>query len=373
MKEINISRILVTKRREKAITQDELAAYIGVTKASVSKWETGQSYPDITYLPQLATYFNISIDDLMGYAPQMTKEHIKALYHELASKFATQPFDDVLSECRDIIKKYYSCFPLLLQMAVLLINHHMLTPNEALQKDILDEVIDLCERVKTESDDIWLSRESVAVEGSCYLIMGQSGKVLDLFGEDIRPISQDTEMVAQAYQIMGNTEKAKEVVQISMYQHLLYLMGMTTFHLSLNADDMEKVDEILTRALGITTLFKLDQLHPNTMAQLYYTAADIYCRADRKEPALNMLQRYTDLCISNFFPYSLHGDDYFDSIGDWFEEFDLGTSAPRSESVIRDSMLQMVISNPAFACLSDSPEYQVIIKKLKSVSKRQTA
>jgi transcriptional regulator with XRE-family HTH domain len=66
MKEINLASVIVAKRREKGITQDELAAYIGVSKASVSKWETGQSYPDITFLPQLAAYFNISIDELMG-------------------------------------------------------------------------------------------------------------------------------------------------------------------------------------------------------------------------------------------------------------------------------------------------------------------
>ncbi|WP_312648674.1 helix-turn-helix domain-containing protein [Aminipila sp.] len=59
MKEINIARKLIEKRKEKAITQEELAAYVGVSKASVSKWETEQSYPDITFLPQLAAYFNI--------------------------------------------------------------------------------------------------------------------------------------------------------------------------------------------------------------------------------------------------------------------------------------------------------------------------
>jgi transcriptional regulator with XRE-family HTH domain len=43
MKEINIAKTIVSKRREKGITQDELAEYIGVSKASVSKWETGGS------------------------------------------------------------------------------------------------------------------------------------------------------------------------------------------------------------------------------------------------------------------------------------------------------------------------------------------
>lgn len=52
MKEINIAKTLVVKRKEKGITQEELAKYIGVSKASISKWGTGQSYPDITFLPQ---------------------------------------------------------------------------------------------------------------------------------------------------------------------------------------------------------------------------------------------------------------------------------------------------------------------------------
>ncbi len=60
IKDINISKIIANHRREKGLTQDQLAAYMGVSKASVSKWETGQSYPDITFLPQLATYFNIA-------------------------------------------------------------------------------------------------------------------------------------------------------------------------------------------------------------------------------------------------------------------------------------------------------------------------
>lgn len=114
IKDINISKIIANHRREKGLTQDQLAAYMGVSKASVSKWETGQSYPDITFLPQLATYFNISIDTLMGYTPQLTKEDIRNLYHRLSSDFSKKSFEEVLKECREIIKKYYSCFPLLM-------------------------------------------------------------------------------------------------------------------------------------------------------------------------------------------------------------------------------------------------------------------
>ena len=43
MKKINLSRVLVENRHKRGITQDKLAEYMGVSKAAVSKWETGVS------------------------------------------------------------------------------------------------------------------------------------------------------------------------------------------------------------------------------------------------------------------------------------------------------------------------------------------
>lgn len=47
---IHLSDNIIRLRRKKGITQEELARFIGVTKASVSKWETGISMPDILLL-----------------------------------------------------------------------------------------------------------------------------------------------------------------------------------------------------------------------------------------------------------------------------------------------------------------------------------
>lgn len=58
----NIKRI----RRERDLTQEEVAAHLGISFQSISKWERGDGYPDITMLPVLANYFKISIDELLG-------------------------------------------------------------------------------------------------------------------------------------------------------------------------------------------------------------------------------------------------------------------------------------------------------------------
>lgn len=58
----NIKRI----RLERNLTQEEVAAHLGISFQSVSKWERGDGYPDITILPALSNYFGISIDELLG-------------------------------------------------------------------------------------------------------------------------------------------------------------------------------------------------------------------------------------------------------------------------------------------------------------------
>lgn len=74
---LKIGENILQKRKERGITQEELAEFMMVTKASVSKWETGQSYPDILLLPKLATFFNISVDELIGYDPDLSSAQIQ--------------------------------------------------------------------------------------------------------------------------------------------------------------------------------------------------------------------------------------------------------------------------------------------------------
>ena len=63
---LHLSENLRLCRLEKDMTQEELAECLGVTPQSVSKWERGETYPDITLLPALANVFDTGIDFLMG-------------------------------------------------------------------------------------------------------------------------------------------------------------------------------------------------------------------------------------------------------------------------------------------------------------------
>lgn len=58
----NIKRL----RRERDLTQEEMASHLGISFQSISKWERGEGYPDITMLLPLANYFDVTLDELVG-------------------------------------------------------------------------------------------------------------------------------------------------------------------------------------------------------------------------------------------------------------------------------------------------------------------
>lgn len=62
---LNISENIAVLRKQAGITQEELASKLNISNQAVSKWESGKCYPDIEVLPKLASFFGVSIDELL--------------------------------------------------------------------------------------------------------------------------------------------------------------------------------------------------------------------------------------------------------------------------------------------------------------------
>ncbi len=69
-------------RLNRELTQEQLADVLGVSAQAVSRWENGTTYPDITLLPAIASYFDISIDEILGFDTARKEEKIKAILKE---------------------------------------------------------------------------------------------------------------------------------------------------------------------------------------------------------------------------------------------------------------------------------------------------
>ena len=266
---LNISDNLIRLRHEKKVTQEELANFLGITKASVSKWETRQSMPDILLLPQLAAFFGITVDELIGYEPQLSKEQIRKLYTELSEDFSCLPFEDVMDKSRALTRKFYSCYPFLLQICILWLNHYILAGDAEMQQKILCEAKELCSHIIEDCKILPLCNDAVTMKAMLDMLLGNATEALDSLTSVYNPVllsNQSDAILIQAYTMAGQTEEAQNQAQVSMYMHMLSLVGTSTYYMSLNAASLDICEATMKRMDSIIKAYKLEYLHPNTTA-----------------------------------------------------------------------------------------------------------
>jgi len=371
---MNLAAILTSKRREKGITQDTLAAHIGVSKQSVSKWENGNSYPDITLLPQLASYFNISVDELIGYEPQLTPDAIHKLCVELLDDFSAKPFDDVINRCRDIVKRHFSCFPLLFQIGVLFIEYGDAVKDDKQRTFILTEAKDLFVRVKTLSDNIELKQLALKSEAVCELMQDKPREVIALL-ESIKTriaFHPSVEaMLAKSYQMIEKIHDAKVTLQGAVYESIIALFCNMPHYLSVNIDNKEYFDEICKRTTAIIEIFNANEICPLEIMPFYLEAAKGYLVIGNKEKTFAMLEAYVELAAGDISPCTPKIDTFFTLIDEYGGE--VKNRAPFGFSdefldrqSIRQFIIDDVIEEPAFNILANEPRYKMLTEKLKN-------
>ena len=107
--ELNLGTSIRRLRTERGMTQEELAAFAGVSFQAVSKWECGTTTPDIALLPKLAVFFGVRIDDLFGITDEDELERVDFLlgHERLAEEnfvYSQKVLDKVLEHSPDNVR-----------------------------------------------------------------------------------------------------------------------------------------------------------------------------------------------------------------------------------------------------------------------------
>ena len=130
-----LSENLKKYRVMKNLTQEDVAEYLCITPQSVSKWERGESYPDITFLPALANIFETSIDLLIGMDAIRAEETRYNIHKKAVEYQRSEDFDMAEKTYRDALLIYPNNSGMILGLASAL----------ALKGDT-EEAIELIER-----------------------------------------------------------------------------------------------------------------------------------------------------------------------------------------------------------------------------------
>lgn len=123
---MQIGEVIHHYRKEKNITQEEMAKRLGVTAPAVNKWEKGVSQPDISLLAPIARLLGITLETLLSFHEDLTANEIAEIIREIDKKFETVSYDEVFLYATKIISSYPACFQLIWQLAVIL-NSRLIT------------------------------------------------------------------------------------------------------------------------------------------------------------------------------------------------------------------------------------------------------
>lgn len=105
---IKIGAIIKKLRTENNVTQDALATAIGVTPQAISRWEAEGGYPDIELLPNIADFFSVSTDELLGYKKSERERSLTEIKKQMSRLEETGSIKERIEFARLALSKYPS-------------------------------------------------------------------------------------------------------------------------------------------------------------------------------------------------------------------------------------------------------------------------
>ncbi|WP_215506782.1 helix-turn-helix domain-containing protein [Peptoniphilus sp. EMRHCC_23] len=363
---LKIGENILQKRKERGITQEELAEFMMVTKASVSKWETGQSHPDILLLPKLATFFNISVDELIGYDPDLSSVQIQKFYIDLENRVTDAGMDSILEDIKIKIKQYYSCFELLYYMALFILNHCGLATDTTKKEEYLEYANHILKRVREDSKDPILKEQSLSLRAACLISLGKSEEALNILpSSDMLSISKDC-LVASAYLKTKKDNEVDQKLQVMIYKNIIDLITLLMMKSSLNNDDWV---ETLERVEDLIETFNLMELNISIVLNFYLSLATHYIEDNNPKIASQYVEKLLNLLIeSKEKSFKIRGDEYFNQIDEWLDEnLLLPTNPNRSDDMIVRFYIEAIANNENFKGIISEGKVKFLVDKVREI------
>lgn len=123
---MKIQQILREKRKEKGMTQEQIANALGVSTPAVNQWEKGKSYPDITILPALARLLGTDLNTLLSFEDDLTEQEVWNFANSLPHIMQEQGYAAAFQQGMEKIQQYPTCDSLLCAVALALDGGRML-------------------------------------------------------------------------------------------------------------------------------------------------------------------------------------------------------------------------------------------------------
>lgn len=170
----NISKF----RKEHSMTQEQLAEALGVTFASVSKWERGMATPELSLIAQMSDLFGVSLDALVGFEVlNGSADELEKRIHTLQQQ---KKYDEAFIEAEKALLRYPNDFKIVYRSGEL----YTVAGIELNNEKYLSRCIELLERsilLLWQNGDPQVSEVSIQNEiAQCYIVLGKTQKGIEI-------------------------------------------------------------------------------------------------------------------------------------------------------------------------------------------------
>lgn len=293
-----INETLARLRSESGLTQEETANHLGITKAAVSKWECGQSMPDISLLPAIADLYSTSIDDLFGRVQEPDKESINAAY-QTALALLGEDYDAGLDYVLKQVRKNWTCCELLRMMGAALFAQIPKIPGfngDSLEDESL-QCADEAERIIRRVIELSSSETGVSAElPSLVRILLWTGREHEaeelLDGYERKEPNLQAALLAQLHREAGRNEEALTVLQRALLISLLE--AQSTIAAMVPMVDDSRLAELADLAAALQPDKTFASIFPTLMPTIRLQQAKNLVRTAQADDAFRALDAFAD-------------------------------------------------------------------------------
>lgn len=362
MEKLQIGEVIYKLRKGKGITQEQLANFIGVSAAAVSKWESGTSYPDITLLPIIANFFNVTIDKLLNFKVELSEDEIDKICDECVKEFNTGGLEVFLEKTKDYLSKYPSSYTLKYKVAFLIFGCSWKAENDEQLTSIFNYIIGLYEDVVANCNDINLVEPSLLALGTLYSENDNNDKAIEALNKIHKNECDPDTILANIYIKQNKLKEARNLLQSKLYKCIID-MALTCLSLT-NAyvkggEDFVIIEKYHNMAINCKKLASTEGEGALSLWIEYFFLAQAYMKANKRSEAINSLNAMLECLKSN----SIDG---LKDINNVWCFCDVDISCPKENINLYENLFKMLESEN-FNSIREDKEFEIIIKDLKSL------
>ena len=195
--EIGIGEKIKSFRKKRGITQEQLADYLNISFQSVSKWECGDAYPDITMLPKIALFFGVKTDELLCIDKVKEQEEINEYLQREVRALNKGHSEEAVVIMREANAKYPGNFRLMYRLAWVLYTDTIAGRDMENQQNVFKEIISIGEKIRSECEDDKIRHDILEHMCVAYRCIGKNEKAINLAKDNLYSIHQSKEVVLE--------------------------------------------------------------------------------------------------------------------------------------------------------------------------------